>query len=84
MKKKSGEETIRSQVLFEIEKSRKQKIRCSLGRVKNTVFIDLRTFYEDSVTGCFEPSRAGLTFHPELLAHLIDALEEAQAAIHRK
>lgn len=84
MKKNPREEVIRSEVLFELWKSKKQKIRCSLGRVKSTVFIDLRIFYEDSVTGSFEASRSGFTFQPEVLPDLIMKLEEARAAIFKK
>ena len=57
------------------------EIRVVLHEWKSQTYVDIRFWYEKD--GQFHPTTKGLRFNAELLPQLIEALQEAGAALER-
>lgn len=58
----------------EVQKNTQEKIRVEKREYKGREFVDVRTYYLDD-SGEWKPSPKGVTFRPDQLEEIIEALE---------
>lgn len=58
----------------EVQKNTQEKIRVEKRKYKGREFVDVRTYYLDD-SGEWKPSPKGVTFRPDQLEEIIEALE---------
>ncbi len=58
----------------EVQKNTQEKIRVEKREYKGREFVDVRTYYLDD-SGEWKPTQKGVTFRPDQLEEIIEALE---------
>lgn len=58
----------------EVQKNTQEKIRVEKREYKGREFVDVRTYYLDD-SGEWKPSQKGVTFRPDQLEEIVEALE---------
>ena len=64
------------EVIAELEKNQKEKIRVSIEEYRGTKFIDCRVYWEDE-QGQWKPSKKGIALNSECINEVIEALQKA-------
>lgn len=58
----------------EVQKNTQEKIRVEKRKYKGREFVDVRTYYLDD-SGEWKPTQKGVTFRPDQLEEIVEALE---------
>jgi len=58
----------------EVQKNTQEKIRVEKREYKGREFVDVRTYYLDD-SGEWKPTQKGVTFRPDQLEEIVEALE---------
>ena len=65
---------MQKKVLYEIQRNKDERIQFSIGSYKDRMYIDMRIFYTDQMSGELKPTKKGLTIPVTLLAQFQNAI----------
>ena len=67
-----------SKILATIERSETEQLQISISEFKGKSYLNMRIFYTTDEGANWLPTKKGVTFSPEQLDILTDAIEEAK------
>lgn len=67
-----------SKMLATIERSETEQLQISISEFKGKSYLNMRIFYTTDEGASWLPTKKGVTFSPEQLDILTDAIEEAK------
>ena len=69
-----------SKTIHTFDKSTVEQIRISLNKFKGAEYVDVRIYYKAS-DGEYKPTKKGVTFKPDMVSELEEAVEKLKKAV---
>ena len=65
---------MQKKILYEIQRNKDERIQFSVGSYKDRMYIDMRIFFMDQMSGELKPTKKGITIPVTLLAQFQNGL----------